>query len=145
MAMINTLLKSHGIAPINFYGKCPSDFKGAHHQVEDQLRERMATVETNLLTQQKEQQSEQLENMRKPFQLITLLKTWPLQDMAMEQLDHLLEKHLNSDFHGGDYLLSKSANLIASAGKGKQRISPSNKQRVPEHLDIFATSTIKEL
>jgi hypothetical protein len=139
-----TRLKSHGIALINVYGKRPSNLKAAHHQIEDQLRETMATVETNLLIQQKEQCREQLENIQKPFWLIgTSLKTWPLQDMAMEHLDHVLGKHLNSQFHGGDYHLSKLVSSIALAGEGKQRTSPSNKQRMPEHLDIFANSTTK--
>jgi hypothetical protein len=141
----NCTSKSHGIAPINFYGKRPSDRKAAHHQVEEQLKETMATVETNLVIQQKEQHREQLENRRKPFRLITSLKTWPLQDMAMEHLDHLLGKHSNSQFHGGDYLSSESASSIASAGEGKRRTSPRNKQRVPEHVDIFAKSTTEPL
>lgn len=103
--------KSNGISPENFYKK-------RHNQRSEELKQ---TIETNLITQEKLKHKELLESQRKDFRQTTTLKTWPLQDVAMEHLDHLLDgNHPPSQFHGGDYLSSESASSAGSNG-GKRR------------------------
>eukprot|EP00980_Cylindrotheca_fusiformis_P031437 scaffold26366_cov117-Cylindrotheca_fusiformis.AAC.8 len=125
----NDLPKSHGIPPKGFYRK--------RNQLDTspQLQEHWETVETNLLTLEKQEHSQKLEARRKAFRRITCLKTWPLQDMAMEHLDHLLGKDSQSQFHGGDYLSSESSSSVESMD-AKKRISPSKtKQEKEFHQD----------
>lgn len=67
---------------------------------------------------------QQLEAERRAFRKLTDLKTWPLQDMAMEHLDFLIRqkrsatdiagKNAAATFHGGDYLSSESSSSIES-------------------------------
>ena len=83
-------------------------------------------IEKALLTQEKVQHKEKLEAQRKAFRKVTTLKTWPLQELAMEHLDHLLEngKSSLSQFHGGEYLSSESSSSTGSAEQGGKRRLP---------------------
>lgn len=109
--------KSMGISPNKFHRKRHSTPK--HEKEATELKK---TIETNLLSREKQEHKEELENHRKEFRLITSLKTWPVQGMAMEHLDHLQEGRLSlSQFHGGDYLSSESASSSGSATETNKR------------------------
>jgi hypothetical protein len=126
----NETPKTHGISPKNFHRK--------RHQEKSSLKieEFREAVETNLLTLEKQEHSNELEERRKAFRHITCLKTWPLQDMAMDHLDHLLGKNSKSQFHGGDYLSSESSSSVESM-ETKRRISPSKNKEQPERHQVF--------
>ena len=107
--------KSYGISPSNFHRK-RRDRKTA--AADESWKE---TLETNLFIQEKEQHKQKLEDRRKAFKQITTLKTWPLQDMAIEHLKHLLSGKENAKFHGGDYLSLESSSSISSAENSKRQ------------------------
>lgn len=112
--------KSHGIAATNFHRKRQQEKSSL------QMEEFKEIVEKNILILDKEKHSSELESKRKAFRQITCLKTWPLQHMAMDHLDHLLGKNCSSQFHGGDYLSSESSSSVESM-EAKRRASPSKK------------------
>lgn len=115
-------LKSLGIDPEKFHRKRFSDPK--EQQIAVELQEK---IEKSLLSQEKLNHRERLEAQRKEFRHVTTLKTWPLQEMAMEHLDHLLDgKHSISQFHGGDYLSSESSSSTGSAAQGGKRRQTTN-------------------
>ena len=113
----NSRPKSQGISPKHFHGKRGQQAK--------QVQEFKETVETNLLVLEKEMHSKELESRRKAFRCLTCLKKWPLQDMAMDHLDHLLGINAKSQFHGGDYLSSESSSSIESMDQ-KRRVASSS-------------------
>ena len=47
------------------------------------------SIETNLLIQQHSAYTKVLESQRRTYRQKTQLKTWPLQDMALEHYQHL--------------------------------------------------------
>lgn len=114
--------KSPGLSPSKFHRRRFYDPK--ERKITADLKER---IERNILTQEKIQHKEKLEAERKDFRKVTTLKTWPLQDLAMEHLDHLLNgKSSLSQFHGGEYLSSESSSSTGSAAQsGKRRQSTS--------------------
>jgi hypothetical protein len=110
-------VKSQGINPERFHRKRLSDPK--EQQRAEELKEKIGK---SLLAQERSSHKERLEAQRKAFRQVTTLKTWPLQDMAMEHLDHLLDgTHSLSQFHGGDYLSSESSSSTGSAAQGGKR------------------------
>lgn len=129
----NETPKSHGISPKNFHRKRHQE-KPSTRKL-DELKE---TVGTNLLTLEKQEHANKIEARRKAFRQITCLKTWPLQDMAMDHLDHLLGKNSQCQFHGGDYLSSESSSSVESM-ETKRRISPSKKTEQKETQQVSVT------
>ena len=134
-----SLPKSHGISPTNFHRKR----RGRKvSPTEEAWKE---TLEDNLLCQGKIEHKQQLEDKRKAFKQVTQLKTWPLQDMAMEHLDHLIHNNgkSGSQFHGGDYLSSESSSSVSSveASKRHHSSSPGKKNaantRLQKYLETF--------
>jgi len=116
--------RSPGVSPSKFHQKIFSDPK--QEQIALHWKER---IEESLLTQEKLQHKETLETQRKAFRKLTTLKTWPLQDMAMEHLDYLFNQNgdsTSSIFHGGDYLSSESSSSTGSSGQGGKRRNPSS-------------------
>jgi hypothetical protein len=100
-------------------------------------------AERNVLIQEHTTHANELEAKRKDFRRQTQLKTWPLQDMAMEHLDHLLGMNSSNQFHGGDYLSSESSSSISSAESSRPRLSLSTKKRTTKSSlpDITASPT----
>jgi hypothetical protein len=138
-----TKTKSYGLSPSRFYNN-NNNKENAESNSENnidttdsksiQIPPWKQTTEHNLLIQQRQQHIQQLEQRRKQFRSQTLLKIWPLQDMAMEHLDHLLICHGNFNsrndnnnnnnhnnqhntlfsFHGGECLSSESSSSVSS-------------------------------
>jgi len=91
-------------------------------------------AERNLLLKEHKTHANKLETKRKNFRRKTQLKTWPLQDMAMEHLDHLLGINANNQFHGGDYVSSESSSSISSVESSKPRLALSTKRIAKSYL-----------
>lgn len=135
--------KSFGISSKTFYSKPPSDVispisSHLEHRYAQQAEELKETIENNVLAQQKLSHKASLEHRRKAFRRFTTLKTWPLQDLAMEHFMHLTDhsepQSSSSQFHGGDYLSSESMSSTGSESaqvKRRQKSSPRPKQLEP--------------
>ncbi|VEU41340.1 unnamed protein product [Pseudo-nitzschia multistriata] len=126
--------KSHGIPPAKFHlkqhqeghaidshgnGDEPSSLRDMKETSVPEWKER---TERNLLIQEQKSFTKELEDRRKGFRRITQLKTWPLQDMAMDHLDHLLGINASYQFHGGDYLSAESSSSVSSVESSKPRL-----------------------
>eukprot|EP00934_Nitzschia_sp_Nitz4_P008016 Nitzschia sp. Nitz4//scaffold183_size43938//30651//32738//NITZ4_007273-RA/size43938-processed-gene-0.7-mRNA-1//1//CDS//3329539623//8006//frame0 len=118
--------KSHGISPSNFHRR-PLSSPAKESQMQRLLDDIKATSENNVLVQEKMAHLQSLEARRKHFRKGTTLKTWPLQDLAMENLRHLDDPNTQSgsQFHGGDYLSSESTSSTASNAPPKRRLDVS--------------------
>ncbi|KAL3936187.1 MAG: hypothetical protein SGBAC_008440 [Bacillariaceae sp.] len=126
----NDTPKSHGISPKSFHGK--RNKEESRHKVKmEKLKEE---VETTLLSQDKQQHAQALESKRKAFRKVTTLKTWPLQDLAMDNLDHLLGKNASRQFHGGEYPSDDSSSSMEPM-ENKRRASPAKKKH-DKHEEI---------
>jgi hypothetical protein len=102
--------KSYGISPSHFHKK-----QQDHEETNaNNCYPWKHVIETNLLIQQHEQYKQRLEMQRKSYKHSTQLKTWPLQDMAMEHLRHMLGSQSHKLYHGGDYLSSESSSSVES-------------------------------
>jgi hypothetical protein len=146
--------KSHGISPSQFHAKKLSPKKNNYtgnendNDINDEGSSSTTTAaaaditpsqpplpawkkqaERNVLIQEHTTHANELEAKRKDFRRQTQLKTWPLQDMAMEHLDHLLGMNASNQFHGGDYLSSESSSSISSAESSRPRLTLSTKKR----------------
>ena len=162
--------KSHGISPSQFHAKKLSPRNNNNNTGDDNDNDNdgnnirsssnsIATAnrtpsqpplpawkkqaERNVLIQEHTTHANELEAKRKDFRRQTQLKTWPLQDMAMEHLDHLLGMNASNQFHGGDYLSSESSSSISSAESSRPRLSLSTKKRTTKSSlpDITASPT----
>jgi Herpesviridae UL52/UL70 DNA primase len=112
--------KSHGLPPSDFHKKTIDLSTTTDNKTVPEWKQ---TLEHNLLIQQHEHHTQQLEQRRKTFRMQTQLKTWPLQDMAMEHLDHLLGRKSSAAFHGGDYLSAESSTSVSSMEASRPRLN----------------------
>ncbi|CAJ1924658.1 unnamed protein product [Cylindrotheca closterium] len=117
---------SHGIAPKGFHRKRDKEDSSV---VKVKLEKLKGDIETSVLSQGMQQHALSLETKRKAFRKKTTLKSWPLQDLAMDHLDHLLGKNSSQQFHGGDHLLSDSSSSMESMEHNKRRLSPNDKAK----------------
>ncbi|KAG7366259.1 DNA primase [Nitzschia inconspicua] len=141
--------KSHGLSPTQFHKKKTD----SDHTT---LPEWKQTLELSLLIQQHQQHTQALEQRRKHFRSQTQLKLWPLQDMALEHLDHLLGGKADSQFHGGDYLSAESSSSVSSVETSRPRlkrseggpqhapVTPSNQDTVEDDNSEYHDSTRKQ-
>lgn len=139
--------KSHGISPDGFYKKTAYGGGGGVEGDErpaksgDSANDAAITgnssipawkerAEHSLLIQEHDKHARRLEGRRRAFRQNTQLKTWPLQDMALEHLDYLslsckraaINGRIMSQFHGGDYLSSESSSSVSSVETSRRRV-----------------------
>ena len=133
--------KSHGIAPSRFHAKLEEAVDKEKNS--EEIPAWKAQIERNLLIQQQQAHSKKLESRRKEFRKKTQLKTWPLQDMALEHLDHLLGCDANRQFHGGDYLSAESSSSLSSTETSKPRLASRTKRESPKKSNVKRKETNK--
>jgi hypothetical protein len=135
--------KSRGISPTKFHQK--------RHRAPKVVEELHLSIEESLDFQQKREHATKLAMQRAAFKQLTELKSWPLQDMAMEHYQQLKngKSPKNNTLTGSDSPLSESSSCDSSFLEEPKRCmrqlesSPRKSALKQHYLDEFelATST----
>lgn len=144
--------KSFGIPPRSFHS---ANSRVRARPGNDHVQEIHAKSAENVLREQKKEHSKAQQTKRSAFKELTSLKTWPLQDLAVQDYNSLVKAYLNEDdtcenvdkgsseSPTPDHKHGDSSSSCASTDRKRimtdQNVSPSKSQLKQKCLDDFRT------